>query len=131
MNNYYFGDKSKENCTGVHHDLIEVANRALELSEVDFSLIEGVRSKERQAEVLESGNSWTVDSRHLDGHAFDIAAIDKNGEVSWDNLLYDKIAEAWFKAAIELNVQIEWGGFWEQCDAGHFQLSRKEYPSGP
>lgn len=124
---FYFGKRSEECLKGIHIDLAEVFRRALEISEVDFAITEGIRSKERQQELIKSGDSWTMNGRHLDGHAGDLAAY-INGEISWDWEWYDKIAEAMYRAAIEKGFQIEWGGLWNEDDMCHWQLSRKEYP---
>lgn len=111
----------------MHADLIKVVLRAIQISEVDFAVIEGMRSIGRQKALVEAGASWTMDSRHITGHAVDLAAwvIDT---VRWDWPLYDKIAVAMFKAAAELEIAIEWGGDWGKKDGPHFQLSRKGYP---
>jgi len=133
MQEYYFGERSKDNLIFVRPDLVMVAHRALELSEVDFAITEGARSIERQKELLTSGDSWIMDSRHLIRpgeafcHAFDLAAYIKN-KISWEEKFYNKIAKSMFRAAIELDTQIEWGGFWLTDDGPHWQLSRKEYP---
>ena len=97
----------------------------LRLSEIDFSVIEGLRTKERQAELVKAGASRTINSRHITGHAVDLAAV-VGGEVRWDWPLYEKIAKAMKQAAYELNINIEWGGDWKSFkDGPHFQLVRK------
>lgn len=67
-------------------------------------------------------------SRHLTGHAVDLAAKVGN-EVRWDWPLYHKLAAAMKRAAHEVGVQIEWGGSWKSFpDGPHFQLPWKAYP---
>ena len=96
---------------GVHEDLIKVVKRAIELTEVDFRVNEGLRSKSRQTQLVASGASQTTNSRHLTGHAVDLLALVK-GLPSWDWVHYYKIAEAMRQAAAELKIKIEWGGAW-------------------
>lgn len=120
--------KSKEKLRGVHPKLCDVVNYAIMITEVDFAVIEGVRSIERQEQLVKAGASQTMHSRHLTGHAVDLAAV-VNGEIRWDWPLYDKIAEAMKKSAEALEVKIEWGGDWKSFkDGPHFQLPKEDYP---
>lgn len=112
---------------GVHADLVKVVRRALEISEVDFGVTEGVRTIEKQREFVAKGASQTMRSRHLTGHAIDLVAY-IGAEVRWDWPLYHKIAAAMKAAAKELKVPIEWGGDWKMMDGPHFQLPWKQYP---
>ena len=126
---YVLSKKSLDRLSGVHHDLVEVVKRAIEITEVDFTVLEGVRSKARQEQLVKAGASQTMRSRHLTGHAVDLGAY-VGGQVRWDWPLYYKIADAIKKAAAELNVPIEWGGDWKTFkDGPHFQLPFKEYPA--
>ena len=107
---------------GVHPDLVKVVKRAIEITEVDFRVSEGLRSKSRQAELVKAGASQTNNSRHLTGHAVDLVAM-IGLKVRWDWPLYHKLADAMKQAAKELNVPIEWGGDWITFkDGPHFQL---------
>ncbi len=116
------GPKSMDKLKGVHADLVRVVKRAIFLSSVDFIVTEGVRSTEKQALLVKAGASKTMNSRHLTGHAIDLAAM-VNGEVRWDWPLYIKIATAMKIAAAEEDVKIEWGGDWRTFkDGPHFQL---------
>lgn len=126
---YVLSKKSLDRLSGVHQDLVEVVKRAIEITEVDFAVLEGVRSKTRQEQLVKAGASQTMRSRHLTGHAVDLGAY-VGGQVRWDWPLYYKIADAIKKAAAELNVPIEWGGDWKTFkDGPHFQLPFKEYPA--
>ncbi len=121
--------RSLDNLKGVHPDLYAVVSRAIELSLVDFCVIEGVRTLEKQKKLVASGASRTMNSRHLTGHAVDLAAW-VGGGIRWDWPLYDKIAFAMKLAAKELDVDIEWGGDWATFrDGPHYQLSHREYPA--
>lgn len=124
---FTFSSRSLAKLKGVHPDLVAVAVRAIELSEVDFGITEGVRSKERQKELVAAGKSWTMKSRHLSGKAIDVVAY-VGSEISWDLPLYDRIAKAFDKASAELDVPIVWGGKWKARDAVHFELDSRSYP---
>ena len=126
---FRFSQRSLERLQGVHPDLVRVAHKALARSEVDFGVTEGRRSRERQAELVASGASTTMSSRHLTGHAIDLVAY-VGGSVSWDWPLYYKLADAMKSAAAEEGVDLEWGGDWTTFkDGPHFQLSWQEYPA--
>ena len=126
---FKLSQKSIDRLSGVHQDLVDVVKRAIEISEVDFAVLEGVRSVARQEQLVKAGASQTMKSRHLTGHAVDLGAY-VNGSVRWDWPLYDKIALAMKAAAIEKQVAIEWGGDWRTFkDGPHFQLTWEEYPT--
>ena len=87
-----------------------------------------LRTPARQAELKRAGASQTLNSRHLTGHAVDVAAW-VDGDVRWDWPLYPRIASAFKQAARELNTPIIWGGDWPRLrDGPHFELDRKAYP---
>jgi peptidoglycan L-alanyl-D-glutamate endopeptidase CwlK len=121
--------RSVQRLAGVHADLVKVVARAVELTEIDFIITEGVRTKARQKQLVAAGASQTMNSRHLTGHAVDLAAM-VAGKVRWDWPLYHKLADAMKRAAAELGVPIEWGGDWQSFkDGPHFQLPRDTYPA--
>ena len=125
---FKLSQKSIDRLSGVHSDLVLVVKRAIEVSEVDFAVLEGFRSKARQEQLVAAGTSQTMNSRHLTGHAVDLGAM-VSGTVRWDWPLYYKVADAMKKAAAELKVPIEWGGDWKKFkDGPHFQLPWKQYP---
>lgn len=108
--------------------MVEVVKLALKLSEVDFAVLEGLRTPARQQELFDAGASKTLNSRHLTGHAVDLGAY-VNGKIRWDWPLYHKIAEAMKAAALVRGVDIVWGGDWRTFkDGPHFELNRKVYP---
>lgn len=124
---FLLSQKSKDRLSGVHPDLVKVVNRAIEITEIDFAVLEGVRSKTRQEHLVKAGASQTMRSRHLTGHAVDLGAY-VAGSVRWDWPLYNQLADAMKKAAAELKVPIEWGGDWTTLkDGPHFQLPWKDY----
>lgn len=120
MNRFILGKRSTDNLKGVNEDLVRVVKRALELSPVDFTVIEGLRTKERQAELLEQGFTRTMNSRHIIGQAVDIVPL----PVDWKNPKpFGLVAEAMKKAAAELGVKITWGGDWKSfVDLPHYQI---------
>ena len=126
---FVLSKKSLDRLTGVHPDLVRVVKRAIEITTVDFAVLEGVRSKARQEQLVKAGASQTMNSRHITGHAVDLGAY-VSGSVRWDWPLYSKIADAVKQAAAELGVPIEWGGDWRTFkDGPHFHLPHKEYPA--
>lgn len=125
---FRFGERSEKNLLGVHRDLVTVARMALLRSDVDFAITEGVRTLERQKELYRAGASQTMSSRHLTGHAIDVAAF-VGGRIAWDWPLYNRIAIAFKSASADLGIPIVWGGDWRTLkDGPHFELSRSTYP---
>lgn len=131
---FKFSERSENNLIGIHVDLVKVVRRALEISEIDFTVIEGVRTKSRQAQLFKQGATKTLNSRHLTGHAVDIVPY----PLDWsDKAAFGKLAKAMFAAAKELKVAIRWGGDWNRngrsddetfYDGPHFELLRAVYP---
>jgi peptidoglycan L-alanyl-D-glutamate endopeptidase CwlK len=125
---YTLGPRSKQRLKGVHPDLVKVVERAIEISTIDFTVLEGLRTPERQKALLEAGASQTLNSRHITGHAVDLGAWVDN-QVDWSWPLYHKIAAAMKDAATQEGVSIVWGGDWRTFkDGPHFELNRKVYP---
>ena len=126
---FKLGARSRSNMVGLHPHLIEIIELGIQTTEVDFTVIEGLRSEERQRQLLSSGATTTMNSRHLTGHAFDFVAL-KDNKVEWNDItLYVKISNAFKAAATKLNHPIVWGGDWRTFkDYGHVQLNWKDYP---
>jgi peptidoglycan L-alanyl-D-glutamate endopeptidase CwlK len=116
-----------------HPDLVKVITRAAALSDMDFTILEVLRTVARQKELVAKGASKTMRSRHLPGvdgksRAIDIAPLD-GGQVSWAWPLYHKLAPIIKQAALDVGVPIEWGGDWRTFkDGPHWQLPWKQYP---
>ena len=120
---------SETNLRGVHADLVKVVRRAAELSPVAFTVIEGLRTVERQRQLVAQGASKTMNSRHITGHAVDLAPHRPDGQIAFDWPLYYKLAPAMKQAAQELGVALDWGGDWRSFkDGPHFELRRSVYP---
>ena len=135
--------RSRARLAGVHPDLAKVVNLAIRLTTVDFAVLEGVRTPERQRELYAQGRTkpgkkvtWTLTSNHFAapdgfGYAVDLVPwpVDWEGPTRFPK--FDAIAEAMFAAAKELGVPIRWGADWDQdgnprergeTDSPHFEL---------
>jgi peptidoglycan L-alanyl-D-glutamate endopeptidase CwlK len=142
---YVLGAQSRANLRGVHPDLIQVVERAIKLSPVDFSVLEGVRTPARQKELYAQGRTkpgqivtWTLTSNHFAkadgyGHAIDLVPypVDWEGPARFPK--FDAIAKAMFTASEEVGVPIRWGADWDrdgkprergETDSPHFELAR-------
>ena len=141
---YRLGAQSRAHLVGVHPKMVAVVERAILKSAIDFSVLEGVRTPERQKELYAQGRSkpgpkvtWTLASNHFKnaktgyGHAVDLVPypVDWEGPVRFPK--FDAIAKAMFAAAEELGVKIRWGADWDQdgkprergeTDSPHFEL---------
>lgn len=138
------GQRSLSRLEGVHPDLVRVVKKAATLSDLDFTVLEGLRTVERQKQLMKQGATRTMNSRHITGHAVDLGAM-IGGTVRWDWALYIKLAEVMRSASISENVPIRWGGTWKLLsdikgpitakvlsrsfpDGPHYELHRAAYP---
>ena len=141
MSRYSLGATSRARLEGVHPQLVRVVERAIELTQVDFLVLEGVRTPQRQRELYAQGRTkpgpkvtWTLKSNHFVkadgfGHAVDLCPF----PVDWTDLKkFDAISRAMFAAAAELGVRIRWGADWDrdgkprergESDSPHFELA--------
>jgi peptidoglycan L-alanyl-D-glutamate endopeptidase CwlK len=118
--------KSEALLSKVHPDLQRVIRRAARSA--DFIVTEGLRTAARQKQLVAAGASQTMRSRHLTGHAVDLAVL-VGGKVRWDWPLYAKLSTVVKAAAAQERVPIEWGGDWKSLrDGPHYQLPWKNYP---
>lgn len=140
---YAFGPASRSKMVGVHPDLIRVLERAIATSPVDFKVIEGIRTPERQRELYAQGRTkpgnvvtWTLKSNHFKqpdgyGHAVDLLPA----PYDWKDLApFDTMAKAVLAAAKDLGVNVRWGANWDQdgnprergeTDSPHFELGKR------
>jgi peptidoglycan L-alanyl-D-glutamate endopeptidase CwlK len=124
------GQRSLSRLEGVHPDLVRVVKKAAALSDLDFTVLEGIRSVERQKQLVSQGASKTMNSRHITGHAVDLAPMIA-GEVRWDWPLHHKLAKIVKAAAADEKVPLQWGGDWRAFkDGPHWELPWKFYPKG-
>lgn len=133
---FKLGKTSIARLKGVDETLVNIVKRAIEISEVDFSVLEGVRTLERQRELYAQGRTapgkivtWTMKSKHIDGKAVDLVPY----PLDWNDLSkFDKIRNAMFQAAKEQDVNLRWGADWDgdgkyrekgEYDSPHFELN--------
>jgi peptidoglycan L-alanyl-D-glutamate endopeptidase CwlK len=138
------GERSLSRLQGVHPDLVRVVKKAAAMSDLDFTVLEGLRTLERQKQLKANGATKTMNSRHLTGHAVDLAPM-IGGTVRWDWSLYLRLAEIVREASLNEKVPIRWGGTWKLLsalkgpitaknlsrsfpDGPHFELPRSNYP---
>jgi len=127
---------SKKRLEQAHPDLQKVVLRAVKLAtaaDMDFGVLETLRTVARQKELVRKGASKTMKSRHLAGPDGKSRAVDLGvfvgGSVRWDWPLYHQLAKIVKQAAIDVGVPIEWGGDWKTFkDGPHWQLPWSKYP---
>ena len=100
---------------GVEPELKEVVYEAIKVTKIDFGVIEGLRTEEKQKQLVESGASQTMKSKHLEGRAVDLMAY-IGGRGSWELNVYDEIADAKKEAAVKVDVAVRWGAAWTVTD---------------
>jgi len=106
----------------LHDDLISILEHLEANSLLKFGIADTTRSKEEHQELLESGASTVIDSKHLDGRAVDIYPIvaqERRSDVS----LYTTLANNFKESAETLGIVISWGGDWDDKDYQHFELN--------
>ncbi len=122
------GQRSLSRLEGVHPDLVRVVKKAAAMSSLDFTVLEGLRSLGLQKQLVADGASKTMNSRHLTGHAVDLAPMVR-GTIRWDWPLFHQLAVVVKDAAKAENVPIQWGGDWRTFkDGPHWELPWKQYP---
>ena len=124
-------ERSLNNLKGVHPALINVVQKTAdlmgELPNYSFVITQGLRTLEQQKQLLKEKKTTTLKSKHLTGHAVDIAVF-IDGKLTWDLKEYKKVADLFKEAGKELNVDIEWGGDWVSFkDGPHFQIDPNKY----
>ena len=119
---FKLSQRSLDKMIGVNPKLVEVVKLAITKSPLDFSISEGLRTVERQKELVAQKKSQTMKSRHIVGEAADICVL-IDGKANWDFENYRKVADVFKECAKELGVKITWGGDWTSFkDGPHFQI---------
>ncbi len=108
-NNFRFSQRSENNLKGVKPALVNVIRRALELTPVDFIVIEGLRTQDRQKELVATGKSQTMNSRHLTGNAVDIIPVN----TTWNIEEFKPLLKAVKQAADEQGLKLRFGINWK------------------
>ncbi|EKT55477.1 M15 family metallopeptidase [Providencia sneebia] len=109
MTSFKFSQRSENNLKGVHPDLVKVIRRTLEITPVDFIVIEGLRTQERQKQLVAQKKSQTMHSRHLTGHAVDIIPVN----TKWQVDEFKPLLKAVKQAADELGIKLRFGINWK------------------
>jgi peptidoglycan L-alanyl-D-glutamate endopeptidase CwlK len=122
---YQLSNRSLEKLEGVDERLVNVVKRAIELTDTDFGVIQGLRTIEEQEALVAKGASQTMKSKHLEGLAVDLMAY-CNGKGCWELNVYDNIAEAVQQAATEQGVAIRWGAAWNIADIREWDGTMEE-----
>lgn len=132
---YKLSQRSMNNLSGVDMRLSNVVRKAIKITEQDFSVIEGIRSYQRQKALVAAGKSRTLNSRHLTGHAVDLVPY----PVTWEWEYFYPVADAMITAAKDLDVPLRWGGNWQVKNVLDWEGTAKEladkytgnFPDGP
>jgi len=142
---FNLSQKSLDRLKGVNADLVAVVKRAIQISEVDFMVVQGLRTREEcmvnygkgrsAAELAKHGIpasyakpalgkvTWLKDpfaSKHVSGQAVDLLPAPYDWKVGSN---FTKMANAMKQAAQELGVKMTWGGDWKTSkDYPHFEV---------
>ena len=122
---YKLSTRSQEKLIGVNSELKEVVCLAITYTKIDFGVIEGLRTEKRQRTLVDSGASKTMKSKHLDGRAVDLMAY-VDGRGCWELNVYDEVADAMKRAAIEVDVTVRWGAAWTVPDIREWNGTMEE-----
>ena len=127
---FRLSQRSMDRLEGVHPHMTAVVERAIQLTEVDFGVTQGVRTLDEQKANVAAGRSQTMASKHLlqdDGfsHAVDVVAY-IGPDVSWELNVYDDICDAFKEAAKEVGCSIKWGAAWSEGDIRTYEGSSED-----
>jgi peptidoglycan L-alanyl-D-glutamate endopeptidase CwlK len=115
---FVLGTASVAQLIGVHPTLVALVRRAIQISDQDFRVMDGIRSLAEQRKLVALGTSWTLRSKHLVqpdgfGHAVDLVPW-VEGDLSWSWPLCCRVAAAMSTAAQEQATELRWGGVWDR-----------------
>jgi len=122
---FKLSQRSLSRLEGVNEDLVSVVKWAIDITNVDFGVTEGMRSEETQAKYVAAGKSQTMKSKHLVGQAVDLVAY-IDGAVSWELNVYDDVAAAIRLGAKEIGIPIRWGAAWHIPDLREWNGTMEE-----
>ena len=127
---FRLSQRSMDRLEGVHPAMTGVVERAIQLTDVDFGVTQGVRTLDEQKANVAAGRSQTMASKHLlqdDGfsHAVDVVAY-VGSDVSWELNMYHNICDAFKTAAEEVGCSIKWGAAWSEGDIRTYSSSAED-----
>jgi peptidoglycan L-alanyl-D-glutamate endopeptidase CwlK len=103
-----FGKRSRERLKGVDSRLVNILNELVKI--MDVTIIEGLRTKERQEELVSQGKSQTKFSKHIEGRAVDLAPY----PVDWeDRERFHYMGGMIRGIGKQMGVNVRWGGDWD------------------
>jgi peptidoglycan L-alanyl-D-glutamate endopeptidase CwlK len=127
---FRLGALSESNLVGVHPDIVATVRKAILISEIDFTVHDGLRTLAEQKKLVASGASRTLDSYHLTGDAVDLVPF-VNGKLRWEMPLCNEVARAMLEASGKLGVRLVWGRVWDselvELDPDDFDGERALY----
>jgi peptidoglycan L-alanyl-D-glutamate endopeptidase CwlK len=117
------GNRSLKRLVGVHPMLAFCVHEAIKISEVDFGVLDGVRTMKRQRTLVRQGKSKTFKSYHLYGLAVDLVPF-INGRYTWeDEEAFILISEAMNEVINRYDLKIQWGFKKWGWDMPHWQMT--------
>jgi len=127
---FRLSQRSMDKLEGVHPAMTGVVERAIQLTDIDFGVTQGVRTLDEQKANVAAGRSQTMASKHLlqdDGfsHAVDVVAY-VGSDVSWELNMYDNICDAFKTAAEEVGCSVKWGAAWSEGDIRTYPSSAED-----
>jgi len=142
---YVLSKLSLSRLEGVHPNLVQIVKRAIQITDQDFMVVEGVRTREQcminwgkgrtaaqckargiaekyaqptLAKVTSLSDPFA--SKHVKGHAVDLVPW----QIDWNDLTkFKAISIAMKQAAKDLGISMAWGGDWKSFkDYPHYEL---------
>jgi len=105
---YKLGKKSQERLRGVNSQLVNILFELVKI--MDITVIEGVRTQERQDKLVAEGKSKTKFSKHITGQAVDLAPY----PIDWeDRDRFHYMGGMLRGIAKQMGVDVRWGGDWD------------------
>lgn len=127
---FALGKQSEANLVGVVPKLVCCVRYAIKRTDIDFSVVEGVRTVERQRKLVASGASRTMQSYHLTGEAVDLAPY-VDGRLQWQLPLSLRVARFMLFASRDLSVRLVCGLVWDRelgtLDPSHLDDEGRAY----
>lgn len=110
---YHLSESSQDKLVPLDPKLAQCVRRAITITTVDFTVFEGLRTRDRQEKLVAQGVSRSLESYHLTGHAVDLVPY-IGGKVQWQMPACIQIAIAMREAAVHFGVRLTWGGVWDR-----------------